>query len=121
MKTPPKTMTAGAGGYHPIHSEPLPVQIAPDAAIERAAAIFRALGDTARLRLLTLLRAGPRCVSEIAEAEQQEISTISQRLRVLRSESLVRRERDGKHIRYSLADDHVRALVDFALAHAQED
>lgn len=89
-------------------------------AIERAAGIFRAMGDAPRLRLLTILGQGEACVTEIAAAEGEDLSTISQRLRVLRNEGLVSRRRNGKHILYGLADQHVADLLFNALAHASE-
>ena len=52
--------------------------------------------------------------------EGEDISTISQRLRVLRNEGLVSRRRQGKHIVYGLADQHVVELIANALAHAAE-
>jgi ArsR family transcriptional regulator len=90
------------------------------AALEAAAGFFRAAGDVSRLRLLTCLQTGEWCVSELAEATGEGLSTVSQRLKVLRSEGLVGRRRDGKHILYSLADAHVAGLLAFALEHAQE-
>ena len=48
------------------------------------------------------------------------MSTISQRLRVLRAENIVVRRRQGKHVLYSLVDRHVAELVLNALAHADE-
>lgn len=89
-------------------------------ALEAAARLFRAIGDPPRLRLLALLSQGEACVTELAQAENENISTISQRLRVLRSEHLVVRKRRGKHINYGLADQHVMDLVFNALAHASE-
>jgi ArsR family transcriptional regulator len=89
-------------------------------ALEVAARLFRAIGDTPRLRLLVLLGQGEACVTELAQAERENISTISQRLRVLRSEHLVVRKRRGKHINYGLADQHVVDLVFNALAHVNE-
>jgi ArsR family transcriptional regulator len=91
-----------------------------DAALDRASRIFRALGDVPRLRLMSLLSQGKTCVTALAEAENESISTISQRLRVLRNEHLVTRHRRGKHIDYVLADHHVMALVSNVLAHATE-
>lgn len=82
--------------------------------------LFRAMGESPRLRLLALLAQGPACVSELASIENETVSTISQRLRVLRSERLVTRRRDGKHINYTLADQHVLDLVFSAMAHASE-
>lgn len=93
----------------------------PDQAFEDAAGLFRAVGDQERLRLLAILSLGECCVTELAEAVGAGLSTVSQRLRVLRSEGLLARRRDGKHIYYRLADDHVSDLIANALAHATEE
>jgi ArsR family transcriptional regulator len=88
--------------------------------LERAAGLFRALGDAARLRILHLLLAGEVCVGEVVAALGEKFPTVSQRLRLLRTEGLVARRRDGSHVYYALADGHVRDLVANALAHADE-
>lgn len=88
--------------------------------LERASRLLRALGDVPRLRLVSLLARGEICVTALAQAESESISTISQRLRVLRNERIVARRRRGKHINYVLADQHVMDLVANALAHATE-
>lgn len=88
-------------------------------ALDRAAALFRALGDPARLRLLVLLEQGERCVSELVDVLGENF-TVSQRLRLLRTEGLVVRRRDGNHLHYALADRHVADLVKTALEHAAE-
>ncbi len=90
------------------------------AALERAAGLFRAMGDAARLRILHLLLRGEVCVGEIVTAVGEKFSTVSQRLRILRSEGLVARRREASHVYYSLADNHVKDLVANALAHANE-
>jgi ArsR family transcriptional regulator len=87
-------------------------------ALRRAAALFRAVGDESRLRLLHDLGTGEKCVSELAELEGTKLSTLSQQLRVLYAERIVERRRDGKHVYYRLADAHVEDLVAAALAHA---
>jgi DNA-binding transcriptional ArsR family regulator len=94
-------------------------RVAP-ATLERAAAIFRALGDAPRLRLLLTLLGGERSVSELVGASEEKFSTVSQRLRVLRSEELVTRRRERSHVYYSLTDGHVADLVRNAVAHAAE-
>ena len=99
------------------HAEP---NLSPPQALQRAAAMFRALGDPARLQLIELLVSGERCVSSLAGFTKQEMSTISQRLKILRQERLVESRRDGKQIFYALADHHVYELVQSALAHSQE-
>jgi ArsR family transcriptional regulator, lead/cadmium/zinc/bismuth-responsive transcriptional repressor len=91
-----------------------------EASLERASRLFRAIGEPSRLRLLSRLAQGEMCVTELASSEQESLSTISQRLRVLRSENLIVRRRRGKHINYALADQHVMELIFNALAHATE-
>jgi ArsR family transcriptional regulator, lead/cadmium/zinc/bismuth-responsive transcriptional repressor len=89
-------------------------------ACERAAAIFRALGDPQRLRILVMLEDSERCVSELCQALQDNMPAISQRLRLLKAERIVRARRDGKHIYYALADNHIARLVTNGLLHALE-
>ena len=100
-------------------TRPERASIAPDT-LERAAAIFRALGDPQRLRTLHALSEGELCVSEIAALDDEKISTVSHRLRLLRAEGLVRRRREARHVYYALDDDHVVELLRNALHHAEE-
>jgi DNA-binding transcriptional ArsR family regulator len=104
-----------AAHHHGTAPEPFPPR-----ALESAARLFRAIGDHERLRLLAILSEGERCVTELADSVDASLSTVSQRLRVLRAEGLLARRRDGKHVYYSLVDDHVAELVANALAHAGE-
>lgn len=90
-------------------------------ACARAAAIFRVLGDPQRLRLLMLLEASERCVSEVCDLLDEPMPAVSQRLRLLKSERIVRSRRDGKHVYYALADEHVSRLVTNGVMHAMED
>ena len=103
-----------------VHTPRTRVSPPPDAAFVRAAALFRAAGDVARLRLLHQLERGESCVSELAAESGTKLSTLSQQLRLLYAERIVQRRREGKHVFYRLADDHVRELVKSALEHASE-
>ena len=67
------------------------VKLPPDPkSLERAARLFRAMGDAPRLRILHLLLRGEVCVGELVTATSEKFSTISQRLRILRSELSLR-------------------------------
>jgi DNA-binding transcriptional ArsR family regulator len=88
--------------------------------LERAAQLFRAMGDAPRLRILDVLTNREMCVTEIVAAVREKFSTVSQRLRILRQEGLVARRRHGNHLYYALADRHVADLILNALAHAHE-
>jgi DNA-binding transcriptional ArsR family regulator len=109
---------ASCGPHGPIARARVP--IAP-AAFARAASLFRAAGDPARLRLLERLSHGEQCVTELAEEFETKLSTLSQQLRVLRTERIVKQRREGKHVFYSLADEHMQELVTAALEHASEE
>lgn len=102
------------------HARRAKLVIVSDDQLERAAAIFRAAGDVARLKLLHRLSDGEWCVTELAEAAGVGLSTVSQQLRLLRAERIVARRRAGKHIFYSLADAHVSDLIHSAIEHAAE-
>ncbi|MEO0421838.1 MAG: metalloregulator ArsR/SmtB family transcription factor [Pseudomonadota bacterium] len=86
--------------------------------LDRAAGMLRAGGDPARLRILELLLNGEHQVTEIAQLTEAEMSTTSQRLRVLLKEELVARRRQGRDMFYRLADSHVETLVRNVLDHA---
>ncbi len=84
----------------------------------RAATIFSVLGDPNRLRLLGLLVKHELCVTEIAEALNDNLPAVSQRLKLLRSERIVNYRRQGKHVFYRLDDHHIVQLIQNCLAHA---
>lgn len=91
-----------------------------DALIERVVTMASAIGDPGRLRLLELLFDGPHCVSELADESGDSMSAISQRLKILHNAKLVSRERDGKHVYYALADDHVHTIIEQLFVHSEE-
>ena len=115
-----RTKPSERRGHAHRHSSRPPTPKLPHTAFVRAAALFRAAGDVARLRLLHTLAHGEWCVSELAADAGTKLSTLSQQLRVLYAERIVERRRDGKHVYYRLADDHVRDLLAAALDHAGE-
>lgn len=88
--------------------------------LEEAASIFQALSEVSRLRTLTLLAERPHSVSELAEASDERVGTVSARLKILHQARLVTRRREGQSAVYSIADDHVFQLIANALEHADE-
>ena len=107
---------AAHGGHPPRPAIRLPSR----AQIEAGAAMFQALGDPERLRLLVRLAEGEACVSELAEYEGEKVSTVSARLKTLYAVRLVKRRREAKHVYYPLADEHFLPLVRNAIDHAAE-
>ncbi|MDR0514157.1 MAG: metalloregulator ArsR/SmtB family transcription factor [Coriobacteriaceae bacterium] len=88
--------------------------------IVTATEIFSSLADSTRFRILSALSAGELCVSDLLCATSVSQSAVSHQLRFLRDKKLVRVQREGQRALYSLADDHVKNLIDLALEHAME-
>ena len=80
--------------------------------IKEQAAIFGALADPTRLKLLKLLcqqhEPDALCVNALAGLLRVSQPAISQHLRVLKSVGLVRGERRGYHVHYSVDPDALR-------------
>jgi ArsR family transcriptional regulator, lead/cadmium/zinc/bismuth-responsive transcriptional repressor len=74
------------------------------------AAVFRALADPTRTRILYALANGPLCVRDLAILVEVTESAISHQMRFLREHHLVRPQRRGNVIAYALDDHHVAAL-----------
>jgi len=68
---------------------------------ERAARRFHALSDEMRLRILTLLRDGERCVCELTSALDASQSLLSFHLRTLKDAGLVTDRREGRWVYYA--------------------
>jgi len=74
---------------------------------------FRLLADPGRLTLLVCIhRAGPISVTDLAAAAGMNDTTVSQALRLLRAGGTVAARRDGRIVRYRLADHHIAAILD---------
>ena len=83
--------------------------------------LFRIFGDTTRIRILYSLFESELCVCAIAELLNMEQSAISHQLKILRTAKLVKCRREGKTNLYSLADDHVRSIINQGFEHITED
>ncbi|MBQ3923292.1 MAG: helix-turn-helix transcriptional regulator, partial [Spirochaetales bacterium] len=82
--------------------------------------LFKVFGDSTRIRIMNLIADNELAVSQIAASLNMEQSTISQQLRVLRQNKLVRIRREGKQIFYALNDDHVKKIIQMGLDHILE-
>src|SRR5579859_1334333 len=77
---------------------------------EQLARIGKATASPIRLEILDLLGQSPRTVEALAEQTGQSFANVSQHLQVLRGARLVEAEKDGLHVTYRLADEHVGAF-----------
>ena len=88
--------------------------------MEHIAELFKAFGDPTRVHILSLLLQGEMCVGDIAAGVAISQSAISHQLRILKQMHLIKFRREGKNIWYSLADDHVRTILQMGLEHVME-
>lgn len=82
--------------------------------------LFKVFSDTTRIKILYSLMPGERCVADIAETVGATQSAVSHQLRILKASRLVKFQRDGKNVLYSLADDHVYTVLAQGMNHICE-
>ena len=85
------------------------------------AELFKVFGDSTRIRILFVLFEAEVCVCDLAKVLNMTQSAISHQLRILKQNKLVKSRREGKSIFYSLADDHVRTIINQGRDHIEED
>ena len=84
------------------------------------AELYKVFGDSTRIKILYALFESELCVCDIARVLSMTQSAISHQLRLLKESKLVRNRRDGKTVYYSLADDHVRTVINQGMDHILE-
>ncbi len=82
--------------------------------------LFRIFGDSTRIRILYVLFESEMCVCDIAALLGMNQSAISHQLKALKTARLVKARREGKTVFYSLADDHVKTIIDQGMEHILE-
>ena len=82
--------------------------------------LYKIFGDSTRIKILYVLFVSEVCVCDIAQLLNMTISAISHQLRVLKQAKLVKSRREGKTVFYSLADDHVKTIIDQGMEHVTE-
>lgn len=109
---------------HEVHRELLNIvdaQMPDEDDLYDLAEVFKVFGDSTRIRILFVLSEAEVCVCDLAETLNMTQSAISHQLKILKQSKLVKSRRDGKSIFYSLADEHVREILEVGLEHVQED
>lgn len=91
-----------------------------DEALFDLAELFKIFGDSTRIKILYILFESEMCVCDIATLVGVSQSAISHQLRLLKQANLIKPRRDGKTVFYSLADDHVRTIINNGVNHIFE-
>ena len=91
-----------------------------DEILHDLAELFKIFGDSTRIKILYVLFESEMCVCDIAQLLNMTQSAISHQLRALKQSKLVKYRREGKTVFYSLADGHVRTIIDQGMEHVAE-
>ena len=84
------------------------------------AEVFRLLGEPNRLRLVLACLNKPRGVGDLVEALGLSQTLVSHHLRLLRSAHVLRGDRQGRQVHYTIDDEHVRDTIRNMVAHLTE-
>ncbi len=84
---------------------------AMDKAADEAANVLKVLANPARLRLLCALTGGEQCVGDLEHALGASQSYVSGQLARMRADGLVTCDRDGRTIRYRIADERLIPIL----------
>ena len=82
--------------------------------------LYKMFSDSTRIRILWALSCEEMCVCDIAVLVNMTKSAISHQLKSLRLANLVKYEKRGKEVFYSLADSHVKDIFEKGLEHIYE-
>lgn len=72
---------------------------------------FKVLGDPTRIKLILLLAKGEYCVTELAEQIGTTHSAVSHQVSLMRAKHLLHKRKSGKQVYYTLANEHIGALI----------
>jgi len=90
--------------------------------INQLADFYKSFSDHTRIKILAILdKVGQMCVNDISVALSMTKSAISHQLRYLKDCNLVKCTRLGKIVFYSLADDHVKTIIEKGIEHLEEE
>lgn len=106
-----------------IHSDAVSVakkNMPDEKSLSEIAALYKVLGDTTRIRIVSALDCTPLCVCDLAALLSMTKSAISHQLKILKDAKLVKYRRDAKNVFYSLDDAHIKAIFELGLDHINE-
>ncbi len=81
---------------------------------------FKIFGNPTRLKIISLLSVEDLCVCDICDALELNQTTVSNQLRILRANNIVKYRKEGKMARYSLTDLHIEMIYKVGLEHILE-
>lgn len=81
---------------------------------------FKVLGNNTRVKIVWALYKSDMCVCDLANLLSMTKSAISHQLKILRDSNIIKFEKKGKVVCYSLYDDHIIKCFENASEHIKE-
>ena len=79
--------------------------------LEKLALFFQNFSDSTRLKIVSCLAMCDMCVSDLANVLEQNQTTISHQLKLLKDQNIVECKRDGKILLYGLTSNAVNDIL----------
>lgn len=76
--------------------------------------VFKALGHPLRYKIVKYLMDSPKCVCKLNEDIEFSQSNLSQHLKILKDAKILKSERSGLNIEYSVYSDSVKDIIKLA-------
>ncbi|MCL1828054.1 MAG: metalloregulator ArsR/SmtB family transcription factor [Oscillospiraceae bacterium] len=89
----------------------------PAAEFFSLADLYKTYSDPTRVKILWALNCHEMCVCDLAALLNMTKSAISHQLKTLRMSNIVKFQKQGKSVRYSLSDDHVKDIFEKGFDH----
>ncbi|MBQ9114120.1 MAG: winged helix-turn-helix transcriptional regulator [Clostridia bacterium] len=112
-----RTSLCGKEKEHDITAARAKEQVLSEREIEKMGGVYRMLADPTRLKILLGLMQGEMCVYHLTEVCGGTQSGVSHQLRVLRDNKVVKAKRLGQTVEYSIADGHIREMIELGIKH----
>lgn len=81
---------------------------------------FKTIGDITRMKIIWALDKNELCVCDLCNIIEMSQSAISHQLAILKKINMVKFQKVGKEVFYSLSDYHVKELIDSTVNHVKE-
>ncbi len=85
--------------------------------LDKCVNIFKSLADETRLKIIAEIFDESKSVSIIAKNVNLTQSAVSHQLQFLKMNDIVKNERRGKAVYYSLSDEHVKTILEQVFRH----
>ena len=98
------------------------VQKMPDAdTLIKIAEFYKIIGDPTRCKIISALLINPMCVCDLCNVLCMSKSSVSHQLTKMRENKILKCEKKGKEVYYSLEDEHIKYIFTTTAEHIKHE